>query len=159
MSQGTKIQTLVEGGKATPGPPLAPALGPLGINVRAVVDAINEKTANFEGIRVPVTIEVAEDKSYTISVGTPPTSALLVAELGGEKGSETPGSETIGDLSLDRCIKIARMKEPDMLAKSIRNATQEVLGTCISAGITVDGKDPRSVQQEIRDGIHDEIFT
>jgi len=158
MSQSTRIQALVEGGKATPGPPLGPALGPLGVNVKAIIEAINEKTADFEGMKVPVTVEIAGDKSFRISVGTPPAAALLIAELGVEKGSGTSGSASIGNLALEQCIKVARMKQSDVLTTSLKAATKEILGTCVSAGITVNGKDPREVQQEINDGNHDQFF-
>src|SRR5207249_1781966 len=82
-----KLQVLIDGGKATPGPPLGPALGPLGVNIVEILKAINEKTKSFEGMKVPVTLLVdPKTKTFSIEVGTPPTSALITKELKIEKG-------------------------------------------------------------------------
>ena len=107
----TSIEALVEGGKATPGPPLGPALGPLGVNVKAIVDKINEVTKDFTGMKVPVTIIIQLDKTYDIEVGVPPTSALLAKEAGVEKGSGTAGTEVPADIKMNSIIKVAKMKE------------------------------------------------
>ncbi len=80
------VEVLVSGGKATAGPPLGPALGPLGINVKAVVDEINKKTAEFNGMQVPVIVTVDDKKNFTIEVGIPPTTALVMKEVGIAKG-------------------------------------------------------------------------
>lgn len=151
----TRIKLLVEGGKASAGPPLGPALGPLGVNVGQVVAKINEKTAQFEGMRVPVTVVVDREKKFEIEVGSPPVSALIKKELGLEKGAKTPGKEVVGDLSFAQVVKIARMKREGSLAKDLRKAVKEVLGTCVSCGVTVDGKDPREVQREVDEGKRD----
>lgn len=151
----TTIKVLVEGGKATPGPPLGPALGPLGVSVRQVVDEINKRTADFSGLRVPVNVIVdGETKRFEIEVGLPPTSALVKKELGLEKGARSPGKEVVGDLTLDQVIKIAKVKLGLTLAKDLKSAVKEVLGACISTGVTVHGKDPREVQREIDEGKH-----
>jgi large subunit ribosomal protein L11 len=147
-----KIEVLVDGGKATPGNPLGPVLGPLGVNVIQVVAAINEKTRAFTGMKVPVKISVEKDRSFTVEVGTPPTTALIMKELGVEKGSGKPKTEKIGDLSLEKALKIARMKQESVLGKNIKKAVKEVVGTCVSMGATVEGKDPREVQKEIDQG-------
>ena len=76
------IEVLVDGGEASPGPPLGPALGPLGVNIMNVANDINKKTGPFKGMKVPVKITIADDKSYEIEVGTPPISALIKDELG-----------------------------------------------------------------------------
>ena len=87
------IEALVDGGKASAGPPLGPALGPLGVNIGAIVGEINNKTKNFDGMKVPVKIIVDEKtKEFTITIGTPPTSALILKELGIEKGGQESGS-------------------------------------------------------------------
>jgi len=153
------IDALVEGGKASGGPPLGPALGPMGINVTAVVDAINEKTKDFEGMKVPVKVIInPATKKFEIEVGVPPTSAVILKELGIEKGSSEPGTNVAGDLPLATALKVARMKGDNLLATDIKKATKEVLGTCISMGFTVDGKSPKDVQKEITEGVHDELF-
>ena len=87
------VEVLVSGGKATAGPPIGPALGPLGINVKAVVDEINKKTSEFNGMQVPVTIEVDDKKGFTVTVGIPPTTALIKKEVHIEKGSPEPNTE------------------------------------------------------------------
>jgi len=154
-----EIKLLVEGGKATPGPPIGPALGPFGLNVGKVVAEINEKTKEFEGMRVPVVIVIdAKTKQYEIKVGLPPVSALIKKELGIEKGAKNPGKEVVGNLTIEQAVRIAKMKRGGSLAKTLKSAVKEVLGTCVSMGVTVEGKDPRIVQKEIDEGKYDEVI-
>ncbi len=143
------VEVLVPGGKATPGPPLGPVIGPLGLNVKQVVDKINEATKEFDGLSVPVKIIVHDDRSFDIEVGVPPTSALIKRELGIEKGSSKTGREFVADLKMEQVIKIAKMKKPEMLSYTMKSAVKEVLGTCVSMGVTVEGKHPKEVQKEI----------
>jgi len=150
-----KIEVLVDGGKASPGPPLGPALGPLGINIVNVVAEINEKTKNFTGMKVPVKIIIEKDKSFTITVGTPPTTALLRAELGVEKGTGAVREQSSGNLSIEQIVKVAKMKENDLLGNELKFKVKEVLGSCVSMGVTVEGKDPRDVQRELAKGDFD----
>jgi large subunit ribosomal protein L11 len=152
---GEVVEVLVPGGKATAGPPLGPALGPLGINVKAVVDEINNKTSEFNGMQVPVKIEVDDKKNFTVSVGVPPTTALIMSEIGIEKGSGEPNVIKVGDLSIDAAARIARMKIDGMLSYDLRNALKEVVGTCVSVGVTVEGKDPKEVFALIDAGDYD----
>lgn len=155
----SEIKALVEGGKASAGPPLGPALGPLGVNVGQVVAKINEETAPFAGMKVPVTIIVdPKTRKFEIKVGSPPVSALIKKELGLEKGAKTAGSEVVGNLSLPHVAKIAKLKMAGSLAKTLKAAVKEVLGTCVSTGITVDGKDPRELRREVDEGKHDEAL-
>lgn len=148
---------MVEGGKATPGPPLGPALGPLGINVAQVIAKINQATESFSGMKVPVTVVVKKKtKEFSVEVGSPPTAALIKKELGVESGAKTTGTEVVGNLSLAQVVNIAKLKAGTSLAKTTKSATKETLGTCVSLGVTVDGKDAREVQQEIDKGEHDE---
>ena len=145
------IEVLVEGGKASAGPPLGPALGPMGVNIGAVVKAINEKTKNYQGMQVPVKIEIdPKTKEFTITVGTPPTSALIKRELGIEKGAGKLG-EVAGNLTMEQVIKIARMKRDNSLSYDLRGVVLEILGTCVSMGVKVENKDPREVQKLIKD--------
>jgi len=152
---GEVVEVLVPGGKATAGPPLGPALGPLGINAKAVVDEINNKTSEFNGMQVPVKIEVDDKKNFTVSVGVPPTTALIMSEIGIEKGSGEPNVIKVGDLSIDAAARIARMKIDGMLSYDLRNALKEVVGTCVSVGVTVEGKDPKEVFALIDAGDYD----
>jgi large subunit ribosomal protein L11 len=147
------VEVLVEGGKATPGPPLGPALGPLGLNVAQVVKDINEKTKAFAGMQVPVKVIVdPATKKYEIEVGTPPTTALIKKELGIEKGSSDARGTKVGDLTIDQVVKIARMKRENSISYDLKGVVLEVLGTCVSMGVTVEGKDPREIQKLIKDG-------
>jgi large subunit ribosomal protein L11 len=153
------VELLVNGGQATAGPPLGPALGPLGINTMAVVTKINELTKDYAGMKVPVKVAVdVENKTFEVTVGTPTASALIVSELKIEKGSGTPNTEKVGDLTMEQVVRIAKMKRQQLLAQTLKSATKEMLGTCVSMGVTVEGKDPRDVQNEIDEGNYEELF-
>jgi len=160
MSTSEKmLQFLVEGGKATAGPPIGPALGPLGLNVMAVVKEINEKTKDFMGMRVPVKVYVnVEKKTFRVEVGIPTTAALIMRELKKEKGSGQAGRESIGSLDLETIIKIALIKGDTLRSKNLKNKVKQVLGTCLSMGVNVNGKNPKEVIREINEGLYDEIF-
>jgi len=154
-----KLEVLVDGGKATPGPPLGPALGPMGVNVIQVVSAINEKTKAFMGMKVPVTLLVdSKTKEFEIKVGTPPVSALILKELKIEKGSGSPKATKVGNLKVEQVQKIAEMKKDSMLGKDKKSRFREVVGTCVSMGVTVDGKDPKVIMKEIDKGAYAGIF-
>ena len=160
MAQKVTVQALVEGGKASAGPPLGPALGPTGVNLYQVVQKINELTENFKKLKVPVTVIVnPDDKTFEVEVGLPPTSALILSELGVEKGSSEPDKTKIGDLSMESVVKIAKMKSENLLANSLEGSVRTVLGTCVSLGVTVEGKDPREVQREVLEGVYSELLS
>lgn len=150
-----RINALIDAGKATPGNPLGPALGPLGVNVAKIVQEINEKTKQFSGMKVPVTIEVNADKTFNIVVGTPPTTALILKELGVEKGSGNPKGTKAGNLSMAQVLKIAEMKKESSLGATVKTRAKEVVGTCVSVGVTVEGKEPKAVIDEINKGTWD----
>ncbi|NLI73169.1 MAG: 50S ribosomal protein L11 [Euryarchaeota archaeon] len=153
------IEVLVEGGKATPGQPLGPALGPLGVNIPQVVAEINNKTKAFDGMKVPVKIIVdPKTKDFEIKVGTPPTASLITKELGIERGSGSAKTVKVGDMSIDQVIKVAQMKGDSLLGKDLKNQALEVIGTCTSMGVTIEGKDPRSIRIDILDGKFDQNF-
>jgi len=159
MSEKKVVELLISGGQATAGPPLGPALGPLGLNVLAVVNRINELTKDYAGMKVPVKVVVnPETKEFEVIVGTPTTSALIVSELKIEKGSGAPNTQKVGNLSMEQLIRIAKIKRPELLSKTLKSATKEILGTCVSMGVTVEGKDPREVMREIDEGKYDQIF-
>jgi len=159
MVEKKTVEALVAGGQATAGPPLGPALGPLGVNVVAIVNKINELTKDYAGMKVPVKVMVnPEDKTFEVSVGTPTVSALIVSELKIEKGSGTPKTTKVGDLTMEQAVRIAKLKSPQLLAKSLKLSVKEVLGSCVSMGVTVEGKDPREVQKEIDAGKHDALL-
>ncbi len=150
------VEVLVPGGRATAGPPLGPALGPLGINVKGVVDEINRKTAEFNGMTVPVTVEVDDKKNFTISVGIPPTTALILSEVGSGKGSSNPNTQPVGNLPLEAIIRIARMKQESMLSYDLRNAVKEVMGPCRSVGVTIEGMKAQDAIAKVDAGAFDD---
>ena len=151
-----KVEVLVAGGKATAAPPLGPRLGPLGVNIGQVVADINKKTAAFNGMQVPVKVKVDTDtKSYVISIGTPPTSSLLKKEAGIEKGSGNPKADKVADVLIEQIIKIAKMKEDSLLGKSLKEKVKEIVGTCNSMGILVEGKPAFETIKDINAGIFD----
>jgi large subunit ribosomal protein L11 len=146
------IECLIEGGKATAAPPLGPALGPAGVNIGQVVAEINKKTEAFKGMKVPVKVIVKDDKSFTISVGTPPVSALVKKEAGIEKGASNPLTDKVADLKMEQIIKIAKMKEDALLGKDMISKVKEIIGSCDSMGIMVEGKQAREVIADINKG-------
>jgi large subunit ribosomal protein L11 len=159
MVENKTVELIVAGGQATAGPPLGPALGPLGVNIMQVVTKINELTKDYAGMKVPVKVSVnTDDKTFEVTVGVPTSSALLVSELKIEKGSGTPNSAKVGDVKVDQIVRIAKIKRPELLARTLKDAAKEIMGTCISMGVTVEGKDPREVQKEVDEGKFDDII-
>jgi len=159
MGEKKTIDTLVSGGQATAGPPLGPILGPLGMNVLAVVNKINELTRDYAGMKVPVKVVVdTETKGFEVEVGTPTVAALVVKELGLQKGSGTPNSQKVGDLSFEQLVHITKTKREQTLAKTFKGSVKEVAGSCVSIGVTIDGKDPKEVQKAIDEGVYDKYL-
>jgi large subunit ribosomal protein L11 len=159
MSEESKVtvKALVTGGKASGGPPIGPAIGPTGINIKDVVDAVNEKTAVFEGLTVPVRIECdATSKEFEIFVETPSTASLLLKEAGLSEGSEFPGDEIIANLEIANIINVAKAKWNTFYDKTFKAAVKTVLGTAHSIGLTIEGEDPRVIQKRVDDGQYDE---
>jgi len=153
---GQTIECLVEGGKATAAPPLGPALGPLGVNIGQVIAEINKKTASFKGMQVPVKVAVADDKSFSITVGTPPVSSLIKKEAGIEKGAGNPLADKVADVKIEQAIKVAKMKEDVLLGKDMFAKVKEVIGSCDSMGVLVEGKQARETIKDINAGMYDE---
>ncbi len=154
------VEALVEGGKATAGPPLGPQLGPLGVNVVAIVEAINEQTKEFRGMRVPVKVLVnTDDKSFEVEVGIPPTASLILKEIGVEKGSGETPETIIGNISFEQVLNVAKTKLPGSLAKDLKAACLEILGSCVSLGVTVDEVDPREIQEKIKEGQYNDVIS
>jgi large subunit ribosomal protein L11 len=151
------VESLVEGGKATAAPPLGPALGPLGVNIGQVVAEINKKTADLKGMQVPVKVTVDDEtKEFTISIGTPPASALIKKEADIPKGAANPLTEKVADLLIEQIIKIAKMKESSLLGANLKNKVREIVGTCQSMGIKVEGMPAQEALKAIAEGKYDE---
>lgn len=152
------IEALVPGGEATPGPPLGPELGPTPVDVQAVVQEINDQTEAFDGTEVPVTITYEDDGSFEIDVGVPPTAALVKDEAGFETGSGEPQKDFVADLSVEQVKQIAEQKLPDLLAYDLKGAAKEVVGTCTSLGVTIEGENPREFKERLDSGEYDDQF-
>jgi large subunit ribosomal protein L11 len=151
MSEIT-ISGLVEGGKATGGPPFGPALGPLGVNINSVVTEINEKTKQYAGIKIPVKVMVdTVAKTFTINVGAPPTSALIMKELNIQAGAKTK-DEVVGNMTLDQVKSVAKSKEAKLYGKGTAERVKQVLGTCKSMGVKCENEDPREIIRKINSG-------
>jgi large subunit ribosomal protein L11 len=196
------VNALIDGGKVTPAPPLGPTLSVFKVNIGKIVQDINEKTKNYEGMKVPVKIIIDDvTKNYKIEIGTPPVSSLIRKELGlkiigeekkeevtatteGTKGKETPEKAEpakeaplkegepqteateekvvekkerviVGNLTIDQCIKIMKMKRDVLLAKDIKKALKEIVASVVSMPLTVEGKNPKEILKEIDEGKYD----
>ncbi len=149
---------MVDGGRASAGPPLGPALGPLGVNIGEVIAKINEKTKAYDGMKVPVKVIVEDDKSFEIKIGTPPMSALIKGELGIEMGAHNARTEKVGDLSIEQVKKIAGMKADGLLGNTLKARVMEVAGNCVSMGVYIDGKTAKAFQASVRAGEYDSVL-
>ncbi len=154
-----KVSALVTGGGASAGPPLGPALGPLGVNIMEVIKAINDSTKDFEGMKVPVTVTVDTDtKKYEIGIGIPSAAALILKEAGLQKGSGASGTEWVGDVTMDSIVKVANTKLDKSYASSLKSVAKTIIGTCLALGIKVEGKTPKEITAEVTEGKWDEKF-
>lgn len=134
----TKVVKLqVPAGKATPAPPVGPALGQAGVNIMAFVKEFNDRTAQQAGLIIPVEISVYEDRSFTFITKTPPAPVLLMKAAGIEKGSGEPNKTKVAKLPRAKVVEIAEMKMKDLNAASIEAATRMIEGTARSMGIEV----------------------
>ncbi len=162
MSETLKL--LVEGGKATAAPPLGPALAAAKLNVGQVVSAINDKTKEFSGMQVPVTVTFDQKtKDFKISVGTPPVSSLIKKELKKEILSKKSWKEDLpedkpGNITMDQAVKITKAKLDSLGTSDLKKAVKQIVGSCVSSGVTVDGKHPKEVIQEIEKGKYDSVI-
>lgn len=148
------VEALVEGGKASGGPPLGPALGPKGVNIGEVVAEINKKTADFKGMQVPVKVTIDTDtKEFKITIGTPPASALIKQEAQIPKGASNPLTEKYADLKIEQIMKIAKMKQSNLLGVDNFSIVKEIIGTCQSMGILVEGKPAHETIEDINKGM------
>jgi large subunit ribosomal protein L11 len=159
MGDKKSVSALVSGGEASAGPPLGPALGPMGVNVLQVVNMINDKTKDFPGMKVPVKVEVdSESKKFTVEVGIPPTAALVSKEAGITKGSGAAGTNFAGNITMASAVKIAKMKIDNSYAKDLKSAVKEVIGSCVSSGVKIEEKPAKEVFSDISAGRYDELF-
>jgi len=160
------VKALVEGGKATPAPPLAQALAPTKVNIGQVIAAINEKTKDFAGMQVPITIKIdPSTKEFTISVGSPSVAALIKKELKLQKLAKAPFNvyqkdevkeEFKESLKFEQVVKIAKMKMDDLRTDDLKKAVKQVVASCVSSGVYIEEKNPKEILKEINEGKWDE---
>lgn len=137
----TVIKLQVPAGKATPAPPVGPALGPHGVSAPQFVQQFNDRTKNMEpGILVPVVITVYADKSFSFITKTPPAAVLIKRAIKLEKGSPEPNKTKVGRISREKLKEVAEMKMPDLNANDIEAAMKIIAGTARSMGIEVEGR-------------------
>jgi large subunit ribosomal protein L11 len=132
------VRIQISAGKATPAPPIGPALGQYGINLPAFCKEYNEKTASMAGMTVPVEVTIYEDRSFAFVTRTPPAIDLIKREVGVEKGSGNPNKQKVGSLSREALRRIADMKLKDLNALDLAGAEKMVAGTARSMGVTVE---------------------
>jgi len=132
------IKLQIQAGKATPAPPVGPALGQHGINIMAFCKEYNERTVSQEGSIIPAEITVYEDRSFTFATKMPPVSDLLRRALALEKGSGNAGTEEIGKISKDKLYEIARNKMKDLNTTDVDKAAKIIAGTARSMGVGVE---------------------
>jgi large subunit ribosomal protein L11 len=131
------IKLQLPAGKATPAPPVGPALGQHGVNIMGFCKEFNAKTANQAGLIIPVVITVYQDRSFSFILKTPPAAVLIKKELGLESGSGVPNRTKVGKITKEQIRKIAELKMPDLNAASIETAMSMIEGTAKSMGVVV----------------------
>ena len=132
------IKLQLQAGKATPAPPVGPALGQHGVNIMGFCKEFNAKTANQAGLIIPVVITVYQDRSFSFILKTPPAAVLIKKELGLESGSGVPNKTKVGKLTEDQLKKIAETKMPDLNAANVESAMRMIAGTARSMGVTIE---------------------
>lgn len=162
MPEKEVIDLLIEGGKAAPGPTTAPKLSAYKLNIGEIFKQVNDKTKEYSGMKVPVKLIVdKKTHEYEIKVGTPPVSSLIKKEAGIQvakitEEEKTAGKTSTGNLSLEQCVKIAKMKMEDLLARDLKTAVKQVVGAANSiTGVLVEGKRPKEIIKEIDEGKFD----
>lgn len=151
-----QVKLLIEGGDMKPGPALSQKLGPIGINLRRVIQKVNEATKSFAGLKVPVELEInPSTKEFEVQVFSPPVSELLKKEFGVEKGSGDQGKIKVANASIEEIISIAKTKFSNLLARDLKAAVKSVVGTCASLGILIENKPAKEIEKEINEGKYD----
>ena len=153
------VKAVIDAGKATAAAPLGPALGPLGVNIGAIVAEINEKTKAFAGMKIPVIISIdSKTKAFEVKVGSPSASALIMKEAGISKAAANPKTEVVGNISMEQVKKIAEMKLPNVNSTAVKKAAREIIGTAGAMGVTIEGKTHKEIQKEFAQGKFDSVF-
>jgi large subunit ribosomal protein L11 len=151
-----QVKLLVEGGSMKPGPALSQKLGPMGINLNQLIEKVNEATKSFEGLKVPVELDInTSTKKFDVKVFSPPVSELMKKELKIDKGSGIQKKMQVANASIEQVISVAKMKYQNLLARSFKAAVKSVVGTCVSLGVLVENKPAAEVEKEIDEGKYD----
>ncbi|PSN84578.1 50S ribosomal protein L11 [Candidatus Marsarchaeota G1 archaeon OSP_D] len=159
MGKVRTFKFLVPAGKASPGPPIGPALGPTGARTPQVVQKINELTKKYEGMSVNVLVHIdLETKEFNVEVLPPSVSSLLLKKVGAEKGPATPHTTKVGDVNFSYIVELAKQNIDRMNTTSLKSAVKSILGTCRSIGITVEGKDPKEILAKVESGEFKELI-
>jgi large subunit ribosomal protein L11 len=150
------IKLLVDGGSMKPGPTLSQKLGPAGININQVIQKVNDSTKNFEGMKVPVELDInPSTKEFEVRVFSPPVSGLLKKELGIQKGSGNQKKIYVGNLSIEQIIFVAQTKMPNLLCKDLKSAVKTIAGTCVTLGILIENQPAAEIEKLIDKGKFD----
>lgn len=153
------VKLLVEGGNMKPGPTVAQQLGPIGINIGNVISDVNEKTKGFNGMNVPIILEIdSKTKNYEIIVKSPPTSELLKKEASISKASGARLKTIVGNIAFERVIFVSIQKHDNMLSNDLLDSIKSVLGTCQAIGLLVDNKEIKEVLIDLSEGIYDAMI-
>lgn len=131
------VKLQIPAGRATPAPPIGPALGQAGVNIPQFVQQFNERTKDQIGYIVPVVISVYEDRTFSFVTKTPPASDLIKKAAGINKGSGSPHTDKVGSITTEQLREIATMKLPDLNAYDVEAAMEIIRGTCRNMGITI----------------------
>ena len=131
------VKLQIPAGKATPAPPVGPALGQHGVNIAAFIKEFNARTKDQEGYKIPVVITVYADRSFTFITKTPPTPMLIMKAIGLQGGSGVPNKNKVGKITKAQITEIAKIKLPDLNCSTLESAETQVAGTCRSMGVTV----------------------
>jgi large subunit ribosomal protein L11 len=151
-----QVKLLVDGGNMKPGPALSQKLGPLGIPINSVIQKINEATKSFEGIQVPVELNIEPStKEFDVKVFSPPASGLIKKELGIEKGSGAQTKIRVANASIEQIVSLAQAKMQNLLCKDIKSAVKTIVGTCASLGVLIENKPATEIEKEIAEGKYD----
>jgi large subunit ribosomal protein L11 len=151
-----ELKLLVDGGAMKPGPAVAQKLGPAGVPVNDVIAKVNEATANFKGMQVPVEVRVdTKTKEFEIEVFSPPMSGLLKKEADIQKGSGLQSKINSANLSIEQVIKVANTKLPNLLCKDLKAAVKLTVGSCASLGMLIENKPAVEIEADIEAGVYD----
>lgn len=150
------IKLLADGGAMKPGPALSQKLGPAGIPINQVIQKINEATEDFNGLKVPVELDIdLKTKKFEVKIFSPPVSGLLKKELGLAKGSGMQIKTQIANASIEQIISVAKTKMQNLLCKDLKSAVKVVVGTCVSLGVLVENKPAKEIERDIEAGKYD----